>query len=245
MAYSISTTGTDLITRALRLLHALEAGEAATADDLADGFIVLRQMLDTWSADGSLPPVATELQLRLSAGTGDYTVGPTGTLVATARPTTILTAVLRDDSNSPAVDYGLQELSRERYYGVPVKSQQVRPMGYFFEEAYPNASLRFDCVPDKGYLAVLSVLNPFLIPDEVTDTIALPPGYEEALQYSLAARLAPENPATPMIDLIIARADQCVKTLRARYARIPESAMPSTLVWRPNSGGYYNIFRGP
>lgn len=76
-------TPLDIVSRALKDIGALEAGEVPTADAAQDAFDMLNDMLDQWSNESMLPFYKTEIVFPVTAGTTQYTIGPGGTVGAT------------------------------------------------------------------------------------------------------------------------------------------------------------------
>jgi hypothetical protein len=82
------TTALDLVTRGLRSIGALEAGEVPSAQDGADSLAVLNDMLEQWSLEHLYVFSSTETVFSFTPGTFQYTVGNpvggtfTGTLVS-------------------------------------------------------------------------------------------------------------------------------------------------------------------
>lgn len=76
-------TPLDIVSRALKDIGALEAGEVPTADAAQDAFDMLNDMLDQWSNESMLPYYKTEVVFPVTAGQTQYTIGPGGTVGAT------------------------------------------------------------------------------------------------------------------------------------------------------------------
>lgn len=211
-----SVTAEQVIKRSLRLLGVLATGESPSADESADCLESFQLMLDSWSADSSVNQVPNEFTHTLVAGTADYTVGPTGDVVRN-RPTEIFNMFLRQGS----VDYPVDEMTRDEYYGTVVKDLAIRPTRYLFEQLYDDVRIRFESAPDFAYTMFAYALDPFTAPTTLTSDMKMPPGYQEAYVYNLAVRLAPEFQVQTRIE-IVARADDLERGIQARYSRTPE-----------------------
>jgi hypothetical protein len=70
------TTAIDVISRALKDIGALEAGETPTPDAAADGLDMLNDMLDQWSNEDMIVYNFTEIIYPIIAGQTQYTIGP-------------------------------------------------------------------------------------------------------------------------------------------------------------------------
>ena len=68
----------DIITRALKDIGALEAGEAPTADAAQDAFDMLNDILDQWSNEDMMVSYKTEIIFPIVNGQTQYTIGQGG-----------------------------------------------------------------------------------------------------------------------------------------------------------------------
>jgi len=70
------TAPIDIISRALKDIGALEAGEVPTADAAQDAFDMLNDIIDQWSNEGMMIYNVTEIVFPLISGQTQYTIGP-------------------------------------------------------------------------------------------------------------------------------------------------------------------------
>lgn len=68
----------DIISRALKDIGALEAGETPTAEATQDAFDMLNDMIDQWSNEDMMVFYKTEIIFPINAGQTQYTLGPGG-----------------------------------------------------------------------------------------------------------------------------------------------------------------------
>ena len=66
----------DIISRALKDIGALEAGEVPTADAAQDAFDMLNDLIDQWSNEDMMVFNTTEIIFPLISGQVQYTIGP-------------------------------------------------------------------------------------------------------------------------------------------------------------------------
>ena len=66
----------DVISRALKDIGALEAGETPTADAAIDAFDMLNDLIDQWSNEDMMVYNVTEIIFPVIAGQTQYTIGP-------------------------------------------------------------------------------------------------------------------------------------------------------------------------
>jgi len=76
------TAPIDIVSRALKDIGALEAGETPTADAAQDAFDMLNDMCDQWSNEDMMTYYKTEIIFPLTAGQTQYTIGPGGQIGA-------------------------------------------------------------------------------------------------------------------------------------------------------------------
>ena len=73
----------DIISRALKDIGALEAGETPTAEAAQDAFDMLNDMCDQWSNEQMMVFYKTEIIFPITPGQTQYTIGPGGEIGAT------------------------------------------------------------------------------------------------------------------------------------------------------------------
>lgn len=73
----------EIISRALKDIGALEAGEAPTADAVQDAFEMLNDLLDQWSNEDMMVYNTTEIIFPVVSGQTQYTIGPSGDIGCT------------------------------------------------------------------------------------------------------------------------------------------------------------------
>lgn len=73
----------DIITRAMKDIGALAAGEVPTSDEAQDGLDMLNDMIDQWSNESMMVFYRTEIVFNTVQNTVQYTLGPGGSVGAT------------------------------------------------------------------------------------------------------------------------------------------------------------------
>ena len=68
----------EIISRALKDIGALEAGEVATPDSAQDAFDMLNDLIDQWSNESMMTFYKTEIIFPVVPGQTQYTLGPNG-----------------------------------------------------------------------------------------------------------------------------------------------------------------------
>jgi len=72
----------DIVSRALKDIGALEAGEIPTPESAQDAFDMLLDMLDQWSNESQMVYYKTEIVFNVTQGQTQYSIGPTGSIQA-------------------------------------------------------------------------------------------------------------------------------------------------------------------
>ena len=68
----------DIISRSLKDIGALEAGETPTPEAAQDAFDMLNDILDQWSNESMMVTYKTEIIFPITSGQTQYTIGPNG-----------------------------------------------------------------------------------------------------------------------------------------------------------------------
>lgn len=233
------TTVLDLCTRAGKLIGAFAAGEQLPADDANDIFAALNSMLDSWSTERLFLYVITQDILTLTPSQQSYTVGPTGNLVTTARPLSV-----EDDTfiRVTGTDYPVMILSPAQYRAIPNKAAPPTnlPLSMFYDPTWPNGTLYFWPPPTAGTQLYLYSQQPLAAFTGLAQTFSYPPGYQRALEYSLAEEIAPLFDVTvqPQVARTAAVARRNLKRINFPDLRM---SLPGAVL--PQTGLGYSDFR--
>lgn len=195
------TTVKDLISNSMKLLAALAAGEAATADEAADGLAFLNMLVDSLSNRRLIIYTINRDLYTFVSNQQTYTLGPGGdwdadrpvriesmsVMLATAAPTEIPIEMLRD----------------EEWQNVTVKSTPSSfPLMVYDDGAFPLRNLSFWPIPTQTDQAVIYSYSAISSFGSVNDTLSLPKGYERFLTYALALEMAPSFNREPSPTLM-------------------------------------------
>lgn len=232
-------TGRDLVTTSLRLIGAAAPGESLPAQEANDALSSLNRMIASWSNESLLLYKNEQETFNLIPGTQIYTMGSGGSF-NTERPQFINDVLLRVETSTPALEYPLNILSRDEWSIVRMKEvASTIPTDCYISEGYPLHTIYLYPKPSASYKLVIysqKLLSSILLLD---DEISLPPGYEDALIYNLAIRLAPEyGRQTPAeVGVIAADSKAALKRLNSQpnYLRCDNGI---------SARGRYNIFTG-
>jgi hypothetical protein len=209
----------DLIRRSLRLIGAYGSGESIDANDAMDAMFALNQLVDGWSTDNLMVYETTEVSFPLVAGKAMYSIGPFADF-DTPRPVALEYAFTRD---AQGLDRPLRNVSQEDYATITLKNiGETFPWAITNDMAQPLSTLTLYPYPQAQLTLFLGIQQAFKGFQDLSDPINLPPGYEEALVYSLAEQIAPEydRPIPPVVSRTAAMARG-----RIRSVNLPSAYM--------------------
>jgi hypothetical protein len=230
-------TGRDAITAALKKIGALAPGESLDASEATDGLAELNRMLGAWGTQKLIIHAVTqESPLTLTAGDGTVTMGTSGDI--TTRPMAIEKAVIRDGTT----DYPVDLLTLEEYAGIADKStQSTYPTALYDDGGYPQRTLTLYPVPSAAKSLVLWTKRALTSIASLDTSVSLPPGYDDAIVYNLAVRLAPEY-GRPVDAVVMKLADDGIALIKRANHRpmllTVDSALRTPGRYDINTGGY-------
>jgi hypothetical protein len=227
-------TALDIITRAMRLIGQLPAGEDPSAEESADGLVVLNELLASFSnEEGLVYQIQTET-FTWPGGSASRTIGSSGNF-NTARPVRI------DESSfirTSSQDYRLRVLTDHEYNAIVEKSATgTLPYAIYGDRAFPLMNLYLLTVPTANvelHLASWKALTEFAA---LTTEVSLPPGYNRMLRTNLACELAPEYGVEPppQLQRMAAKSRAVLKPTNDKRETMEFPAgMPGRSVYRGN-----------
>lgn len=209
-----SSTAQDLIDRAMRQIQQLESGESATAAETADCLRALNAMLDSWRNERLMCFSLQDEVITLAATTTVLSIGPSGTYTTT-RPQDIISAHAVLDS----IARDIRVISSDEWDAIPDKtSTSDVPYRLYYEPQMPNGFAYLYPIPSSASELHIRTKVPLTGYLNATDTIELPPGWEEAVVTNLAVAIAPEfeTEAKPSVVKRAAMSKASIKTVNSR-----------------------------
>ena len=178
----------DSIDQAFTEIRVRRAGETLEPENMALGLTLWNRLLDQWNANGRA--VYSEVfndSLTLTPALSPHTIGPSGTLVVSVRPTRLY-AVQLNLGSSVFVNLNVQDSTWYQAQTVPAISESVTTDVYYKPD-WPNGRMYFYGVPSTAY-AMRLWYETILAAVVQTDTFTMPPGYQTAMELTLAEDLA-------------------------------------------------------
>ena len=192
----MSTTASEIINGALRLIGVLAEGDTPSAATSADALAAMNQMIDSWNTE-RLSTFNTQDQV-FTWPTDEITrtLGPTGNFVGN-RP------VLLDDSTyyrdaSTGVSFGIKFINQQQYDGIAVKTvTSTYPQVMWINMENPNITMTIYPKPTRALEWHFISVEELTQAATLATALAFPPGYLRAFRYNLACEIAPEFGVEP------------------------------------------------
>ena len=192
----MSTTASEIINGALRLIGVLAEGDTPSAATSADALAAMNQMIDSWNTE-RLSTFNTQDQVfTWPTDQITRTLGPTGDFVGN-RP------VLLDDSTyyrdaSTGVSFGIKFINQQQYNGIAVKTvTSTYPQVMWINMESPNITMTIYPKPTRALEWHFISVEELTQAATLATALAFPPGYLRAFRYNLACEIAPEFGVEP------------------------------------------------
>jgi hypothetical protein len=170
------------------------AGETMAAADYQNALRRLNNMVSAWGLMPDTMAVTAIETFFLVAGQKDYTIGPLGDF-DTVRPVYLLGAgLVLNEATENEIEIPVGLLSDDAYQAIQVKNlMSVYPQQLYYNRTYTDGLGRITLwpVPDTAANSLrLYTKQAMLGFSSLTAQYSMPPGYDEAIEYNLAVRLA-------------------------------------------------------
>lgn len=191
----MSITVTAILTAALAELRVVGAADVPAAEDQDLALTIFNELLEAWNADHRAVYADVFTSFTLTPNLQPHTIGlaantPTWT-VTTNRPETIDGANLVLTNVTPNVRVPLTLRAAAWWLGQSVQGLTAAiPTDLYYKPSWPNGSVYLWPVPTTAYQVELQT-RALLASVALTETLTLPPGYQQALRLTLAELLAP------------------------------------------------------
>lgn len=228
----------DILSDSLTYIGQLGIGRSVSPEQAQQALRKANRMLAKWSLKKLLIPVITVRPFTLSASVQDYTVGPTGATFTGTRPVYVESGIATIPGTN--MQNPMSVLDKTQWDAIPdagmICGLNGVPAMVWVEYTFPNLAFHVSAIPSTAVdirLGTWELLQQFAA---VTEEVNLPPGYEEALVYNLAAELAGDYDQPVTQDLGQLAADS-LATLSTNNAQRLRGALGDgqTLV-SPNTG---------
>ncbi len=217
-------TGQGLIEDALRDIGVGALGDTPNQEIINYSLRQLNRMLETWSAEVGPQFYSVFESLTWTSGQASQTIGSGGDL-NTTRPISITSLQTRKSS----LDYTLNQVSLEQYQTTVLKSISTDyPEVFAYQRNFPLGTIYMFPVPASS-LSIRITSKKALSDLTLAGTVALPEGYEEAIQKNLAIRLAPAfgRSVKPELVMVANKAKEAIKMVNRDHNEMwPDYMLP-------------------
>jgi hypothetical protein len=229
-----------LIADALIEIGVLEPGDTASAQQGAIGLLRLQNMIDAWAADRLTLAVQQRTQFTVLPGTSAVTIGLVGADITQARPVWINTMNFIVPGTSPEVESVMAQLDEDSFAALSIKQlSSALPTAFYYQTSMTTTlgTIRLWPVVTQAVDIVFYAPVGMTVPLALTDTIMGPPGYQEALVYQLALKLAtPFGVAPP--PLLVELATRAYATCKRPNVKPGLLGVDPALTKKAWAGGY-------
>lgn len=227
-----SMTAYKIVDSAWRLLNSVDDTEEMTPSQAELGLTTLNDMFEVWRIDGLLTWAKVGNTFPAISGKGSYSVGPGGEMPMT-RPVAVRAVTTR----LGGLDYALQEISFQEWEQIRYKTiGSSIPRYYAYQATAPLGEIYIYPVP-TGTQSITLVTDVDVPTYALYDVVLLPPGYMEAVKFSLSIRLAgyDNKPVNPDVQRIASEAVAALKRNNSTTGQLDVSMASGEPVWNPIS----------
>lgn len=186
------STALDIITNAMMEMGAIAQGETPSAADAAFALSKLNRLFDQWNARKLFVFCQNFNSYTIQPNLQPHTIGPTGaTFNVPIRPVKISNANIVLNNITPNVRFALKIRDADWWAANRVQGVTTTlPTDLYYQPSWPNGNLFLWPVPTVAYLVELETWNTNAAVS-LTTPFLYPPGYEDAITYTLAITLCP------------------------------------------------------
>ena len=215
----MATTTTRIVTRAMRKLGALPRGRQPSTTELADCKTELRGMLDTWRLEKLMVVANAIVNFDLDPAKRLYTYSSAlNSDFVGERPVSILGASISDGTTQ----WPLDEMTVKEYALLNGQADAPgTPQRFCYFKTFPQAQIGLDCLPMEPSIRLIVQAPLVSLPAVDTEEFELAPGYEDAIFYNLAVRLAPDF-EVELDQVTIAMAQSAKRLIKQANFELPE-----------------------
>lgn len=180
-----------MILRSMRMIGEKARGETLSSDEATECLAELNSMMDSWSVDRTKVYQLKQESFPLSSNTIAYTIG-TGATFNTDRPTKIVDpCFIRDTSN---LDSYLTVVNDETYGSIVQKNVGVSYPTYLYYnygfDSSGHGTISLYPAPQGSLTLFINSWKQLQNFANVSTALALPPGYQLAIESNFAVHLA-------------------------------------------------------
>ena len=200
------TTVSTLVADAMFLAKVLGQDQTASSGDTNLVLRCLNRMLDSWSNEKLMIFTRDSETFSTIAGQQAYLTS----ILAAGRPIAIDAMRL----TLSGVDYAVGQIDVGKWNSIPVKNVSSIPSVFFYDAAYPNASIFFYPIPHAVFTVTVYAQRVLSAPLAMATNLAMPPGYEAAIVAGLAVEIWGFFKSTPMPAMMASQANSARSVIK-------------------------------
>lgn len=237
-------TAREAITDAFMALQLYSPGEVVADADLAQGFVTLNAMLDSWSNENLTCYATKQQSVTFNPGQYQYQIGVGAPDIDDVRPIKLTggfgTSYILDQTGNR---YPLTVIAEDKWNQIGNITQVNAniPQVLYYSPQFPWGILNFYPIPNVGFQAFWYSYLQFTAFQTLDIDINLPPGYELAIKRNLTVELSIFYPNSAMSPMLQRSAEISKANVKRSNTRELVAQYDSELVSR--SKATYNIFR--
>lgn len=222
----------DIVTDAFQESSILTQTESPNNSEAQTGLKLLNRLIGSWTNSSAMQFERVTEAFSLASGTAAYTIGSGGTF-DTVRPSKIVQAHVRLGT----VDYNMEIVTDSIFQSINNKTTGGIPDMLNYTNEYPLATINIYPTPSTAYTLYLTSEKPLATYATTGTTVDLPSGWQDALTYNLAKRLARVygQPADPELS-VLARESKAAIALNA----LKNNPLQSQATGRGNRNNIYS-----
>jgi hypothetical protein len=238
----------DLLRSSFRLIAVLREGQGPNVDDITDSLVVLNAMLTTWSVDRLFIFCIRSDQYNLVANQQTYQIGVGAPDFDAPRPIRIdRAAVIYTPSGEYSPELPLGRLTARGWEDLNIKNiTSTIPTNFYADNQYPFCNINLWPIPTQVLPFLLYTwqqITTGFTPSQLDTELSFPPGYEDAIRYNLAVRLAPEWDKPLRAD-VLTLARESKAFIQSLNAPAPVLTCDPAMLGQRGGGMYFSHLTG-
>lgn len=234
------STVLDLLTNAMAEIGAVAQGETLSANDAAFCLSKANRMLNSWRTRRLNAYCIAKNEYAFGTSKQSYTIGPSGADFTATRPERIDSAnVILVSSDNARIQLWVVNVKDYAALQLPALSS-IFPTRLYYQATFPNGTLYPWPYPttatNKLELFTWQQIAEFA---SLGADLSLPPGYEDAITYSLAEALCPAygREISASLHALALEARTNIRSLNIDTPRQSSDLYPGPGEWDYRTGG--------
>lgn len=229
-ANSITVTAMNVIEAAVKEIGALAPGESLPIEEAGDVLGKLQRVIDRFNARRPMVYSVNFTEFTLPVNTQPIAIGPGATFDVNQRPVKINSAslILNGGVDSPGqVEVPMFIRDNDWWAQQTIKNlTSTLPTDLYYSPDWPNGTLYFWPIPTAVNNVRLEMRSVLAEMTNYNQSFTLPPGYWDAVVYSLAESIGPmyEAPISP--DLLRLK-QEAIKAMEGNNITSPRMSSDS------------------